>query len=257
MTGATLISISKLENWIMFPSWISYCETTQIYLLLWLPKCLRGKEFACHCRRRRFDPWIRKIPWRRKWEPAPVFLPGKSHGQRSLMGYSPWGHEESDVTKPPPPSPSSDPSTNRGREESGQDYPDTDLVFHLMGGAMQGWWAVQRYFLAPGSHCLTLTRSGHKLKRHQQNGMVKKLELKTVRDLFLKHVRQQPGGLRSSWSSWRRGLDFWHVDGSSSALIWVWKVKWWLLAAGEPVFYNQQVHKSSDRRSLRHVELCV
>ena len=62
MTGATLISIPKLENWIMFPSWISCCETTQIYLLLWLPKCLRGKEFACHCRRRRFDPWVRRSP---------------------------------------------------------------------------------------------------------------------------------------------------------------------------------------------------
>ena len=147
--------------------------------------------------------------------------------------------------------------TDRGRGESGHDYPDTDLVFQLMGGAMQGWWAVQRYFLAPGSHCLTLTRSGHKLKRRQQSGMVEKLELKTVRDLFLKHVRQQPGGLRSSWSPWWRGLDFWHVNGSSSALIWVWKVKWWLLAAGEPVFYNQQVHKSSDSRSLCHVELCV
>ena len=41
-------------------------------------------------RRRRFDPWVRKIPWRRKWQPNPVFLPGKSHGQRSLAGYSPW-----------------------------------------------------------------------------------------------------------------------------------------------------------------------
>ena len=40
-----------------------------------------------------FDPWIRKIPWRRKWQPTPIFLPGKSHGQRSLVGYSPWGHE--------------------------------------------------------------------------------------------------------------------------------------------------------------------
>ena len=39
----------------------------------------------------RFDPWIGKIPWRRKWQPIPVFLPGKSHGQRSLVGYSPWG----------------------------------------------------------------------------------------------------------------------------------------------------------------------
>ena len=47
---------------------------------------------ACHCRRHRFDPWVRKIPWRRKWQPTPVFMPGKSHGQRSLVGYSPWGY---------------------------------------------------------------------------------------------------------------------------------------------------------------------
>ena len=37
-----------------------------------------------------FDPWVGKIPWRRKWQPTAVFLPGKSHGQRSLEGYSPW-----------------------------------------------------------------------------------------------------------------------------------------------------------------------
>ena len=37
------------------------------------------------------DPWVGKIPWRRKWQSTPVFLPGESHGQRSLMGYSPWG----------------------------------------------------------------------------------------------------------------------------------------------------------------------
>ena len=43
------------------------------------------------CRRCQFDPWVRKIPWRRKWQPPPVFLPGKPHGQRSLAGYSPWG----------------------------------------------------------------------------------------------------------------------------------------------------------------------
>jgi len=41
------------------------------------------------------DPWVRKIPWRRKWQPIPVFLPGKSNGQRSLAGYSPWSGEES------------------------------------------------------------------------------------------------------------------------------------------------------------------
>ena len=43
------------------------------------------------CGRRRFTPWVRKIPWRRKWQPTPVFLCWKSHGQRSLMGYSLWG----------------------------------------------------------------------------------------------------------------------------------------------------------------------
>ena len=46
-----------------------------------------------------FDPWIGKVPWRRKWQPAPVFFPGKSHGQRSQAGYSPWGREESDMTE--------------------------------------------------------------------------------------------------------------------------------------------------------------
>ena len=39
------------------------------------------------------------IPWRRKWQPTPIFLPGESHGQRSLVGYSPWGHKESDTTE--------------------------------------------------------------------------------------------------------------------------------------------------------------
>ena len=46
-----------------------------------------------------FDPWVRKIPWRRKWQATPVFLPGESHGQRSLAGYSPWGHKELDMTE--------------------------------------------------------------------------------------------------------------------------------------------------------------
>ena len=53
----------------------------------------RGKELACQCRRHKrpgFDPWVEKIPWRRVWQPFPVFLPGESHGQRSLAGYSHW-----------------------------------------------------------------------------------------------------------------------------------------------------------------------
>ena len=46
-----------------------------------------------------FDPWVGKIPWRRKRQPTPVFMPGKSHGLRSLVGYSPWGRKESDMTE--------------------------------------------------------------------------------------------------------------------------------------------------------------
>ena len=45
------------------------------------------------------DPWVRKIPWRRGWQPTPVFLPGKSHGQRNLVCYIPQCHEESDATE--------------------------------------------------------------------------------------------------------------------------------------------------------------
>ena len=61
-----------------------------------------GKEPACQCRkckRHGFDLWFRKILWRRAWLPTPVFLPGESHGQRSLVGYSPWGHKELDTTE--------------------------------------------------------------------------------------------------------------------------------------------------------------
>ena len=59
-----------------------------------------GKEPARLCRRCKklgFDPWVRKIPWRRKWHPTPVFLPGKFYGQRSLAGYSQQGRKESDM----------------------------------------------------------------------------------------------------------------------------------------------------------------
>ena len=61
-----------------------------------------GKELAHQCRRHKrlgFDPWIGTIPWRRAWQPTPVFLPGESHGQRSLACYSLWGHKESDTTE--------------------------------------------------------------------------------------------------------------------------------------------------------------
>ena len=51
------------------------------------------------CRRPGFNPWARKIPWRRKWQPTPVFLPAEFHGQRSLVGYSPRGLKKSDMTE--------------------------------------------------------------------------------------------------------------------------------------------------------------
>ena len=67
-------------------------DTTE-WLSLYFPWWYSGKEFTHQCRRLRFSPWIGKIPWRRKWQPTPVFLPGKFHGQRSLEGYSPRGHK--------------------------------------------------------------------------------------------------------------------------------------------------------------------
>ena len=64
-----------------------------------LPRWLSGKKSACQCRSYRFDPWVRNIPWRRKWQSTPVFLPGKSHGQSSIAGCSPWCCKESDTTE--------------------------------------------------------------------------------------------------------------------------------------------------------------
>ena len=62
--------------------------------LTWLRVCQQ-------CGRPRFNLWIGRIPWRREWLPTPVFLPGESHGERSLAGYSPWGCKESDMTERP------------------------------------------------------------------------------------------------------------------------------------------------------------
>ena len=72
-------------------------DTTEWLSLLDFPCGLAGKESTCQCRRPGFDPWVGKTPQRRKWQPTPVFLPGKSHGQRSLVGFSPRGLKESDI----------------------------------------------------------------------------------------------------------------------------------------------------------------
>ena len=64
-----------------------------------LPWWLSREGICLRCKRRGFDPCVRKIPWRKEWQPTPVFLPGESHGQRSLAGYSPWDSKESDTTE--------------------------------------------------------------------------------------------------------------------------------------------------------------
>ena len=64
------------------------------------PRWLSGKESTCQCRRHRFNPWVGRIPWRRKWQLTPVFLPGKSHGQRNQASYNPWCHEGLDMSEP-------------------------------------------------------------------------------------------------------------------------------------------------------------
>ena len=76
-----------------------------MYIENGLPRWLSGKKkIASQCRRHRrceFDPWVKKIPCRRKWQLTPVFLSEKYHGQRSLVDYSPQGLEEPDMTEPP------------------------------------------------------------------------------------------------------------------------------------------------------------
>ena len=85
-----LSSSCKMPGWIdqklvsRLPGQIA--QTRASLVAQWLRICLQ-------CRRSRFDPWVGKIPWRRKWQPTPVFLPGEAHGQRRLAGYSTWGHK--------------------------------------------------------------------------------------------------------------------------------------------------------------------
>ena len=61
---------------------------------------LKIANLTCRrCKRHRFNPWVRKIPWRREWQPTPVCLPRNFHAERSLAGCSPWGRKESDTTE--------------------------------------------------------------------------------------------------------------------------------------------------------------
>ena len=67
---------------------------------LGFPSGISGKEPSCQCRRHKrqgFNPWLGKVPWGKVWQPTPVFLPGESHGQRSLVGYSPFWVAKSQI----------------------------------------------------------------------------------------------------------------------------------------------------------------
>ena len=88
------LQYSCLENPMERGDWWArvYRVTKSQTGLKWLSKCSSP-------RRQRGGPWVRKIPWGRKWQPTPVFLPGRFHEQRILVGYSPWGSKESDMTE--------------------------------------------------------------------------------------------------------------------------------------------------------------
>ena len=97
----SLVRISTTYLWTLS---FSYATCTFLSLLIFsLPTLPLGTSLVAQrlkhcleCRRPGFDPWLGKIPWRRKWQPTPVLLPGESHGGRSLVGYSLWGRKESE-----------------------------------------------------------------------------------------------------------------------------------------------------------------
>ena len=93
---------SKLTSYVTNVAQENAFYLQDLYINQRLPRWLSGKESTCQCRRCKkhgFDPWVRMIPWRRKWQPTPVFFPVISHVQRSLAGYSPRNHKESDTTE--------------------------------------------------------------------------------------------------------------------------------------------------------------
>ena len=89
----------KICSWLLPTKQNKLCKKfykmklTGVICCLGFPAGASGKEPTWQCRRPKkhgFDPWVRKIPWRRKWQHTPVFSPGKSQGPKSLVGYSPW-----------------------------------------------------------------------------------------------------------------------------------------------------------------------
>ena len=81
----------SLNDILRFNEYLNLIWITGLCIRVGFPGGAGGKEPICQCRRHKrlgFNPWVKKIPWKREWLPTPVFLPGESHGQRSLVGYS-------------------------------------------------------------------------------------------------------------------------------------------------------------------------
>ena len=111
-----------------------------------LPFVAQSVRICLQCRRPGFSPWLQKIPWRRKWQPTLVSLPGKSHGQRNLVDCSPWGRKESGTIEQLT-------HTHRPGEFLFQ-YP-TILPFHTVHGVLKAriltWFAIP---FSPGPHSI-------------------------------------------------------------------------------------------------------
>ena len=105
-----------------------------------LPSSLSGKEPTCQCRRCRFEPWVRKIPWRWKWQPTPVFLPGESHRQRRLAGSSPWCRRVRHDLATEQPRAKSNTTGVFSRREGGTDAQRRPREGHVRQRQRPGWW---------------------------------------------------------------------------------------------------------------------
>ena len=105
LKGGCLVTMNPRERWISMGEMDK--PHRAFYLVgntMWMgfPDGTGGKKPTCQCRRCKrlgFNPWVGKIPWRRAWQLTPVFLPGESHGQRTLAGYSPWGRKKLNTTE--------------------------------------------------------------------------------------------------------------------------------------------------------------
>ena len=91
LSAIRVVSSAYLRLLIFLPAiLIPACDSSRLaFHMMYFGASGKGLRFYRKCKRHKFDLWVRKIPWRRAWQPTPVFLPGEPHGQRSLEGYSP------------------------------------------------------------------------------------------------------------------------------------------------------------------------